>query len=341
MIPELDAAIYARINNPTVLSVFEEWKNRGLLFLAQEFLGQLEPETAIPIFHSFVTHVYKEKGLFIEVLGKNLGISSNIRKPLAVSADMLWAISLMFDDIEDEDTIRGNLQTCWVKFGKRQTLAAASNGTKKLLEYLTEKVGNPTVADSCTKYIQIGLRSLRAHRLMDLETPVGIITHNYENRCDFHGTFQLGAMWAESQNEDHKFKLAISGLRLFNRAGQLINDIKDFTGGDLYGRSFSDIRRGVPTVPLSYLYHLLSPADKSTLSTLFGKGIITPSDSIVISELVTKSNVLRNTLVRIADCYQDSIAQLAEVVSPQDLSWFQGWTEYKQTNLIQQLLTHD
>ncbi|MBI4036640.1 polyprenyl synthetase family protein [Candidatus Daviesbacteria bacterium] len=340
MIPELDTAIYARINAPTVLSVFEEWKNRGLLFLTQEFLGRLEPETAIPIHHSFVTHVHKEKGLFVEVLGKNLGINSDIRKPLAVSADMLWAISLMFDDIEDEDTMRGNLQTCWVKFGKQQTLAAALNGTKKLLEYLTEKVGNSTVASSCTRYIQIGLRSLREHRLMDLETPVGIITRNYENRCDFHGTFQLSAMWTESQ-EDQKFKLAISGLRLFNQGGQLINDLKDFTDGDLYGRSFSDIRRGVPTIPLSYLYNLLSPTDRSTLLAFFGKGTITPTDSMVINELVTKSNVLRNTLARIADCYRDSIAQLAEVVSPQDLSWFQKWAEYKQKNLVQQLLTHD
>lgn len=340
MITELDTAIYSRINVPTVLSVFEEWGNRGLSSYTQDYLMRLKPETGDPIRHSFVTHVHKEKGLFLEILSKNLGVKSHIRKPLAVSADILWAICLMFDDIEDGDTVRGNLETCWVKFGKQQTLAAISDGTKNVFEYLTDKVGNPTVANSGARYIQIGLRSLKEHELMDLETPIGIITRNYENRCDFHGTFQLGAMWAESQSQDQKYKLAISGLRSFNQGGQLINDLKDFTGGDLYNRSFSDIRRGVPTVPLIYLYDSLSPAEKSILLSLYGKGTITPTDSAEISQLVLKSPVLEKTLARITHCYQTSIEQLAEVVRPQDLLWFQMWADYKQAHLTQQLVNN-
>lgn len=340
MITEIDHLITDRITVPTVAAVYDEWKRRGLLLTSEEFLYTLPEEVQSVLIHSFVTHVHKEKGLAVDIIGDHSGVDTAKRRTLAMSADMLWAISLIVDDIEDGDITRGSLDTCWVKFGKEQTLQATVLAIKALAGYLVEKTGIPSIPLSYQAYLQVGLRSLGDHGRMDLETPIGEITRNYEERCDFHGTFPLTAMSVLVPRSETHFNLAIAGLRLFNQAGQLINDLKDFVGGDLYHRSFSDIRKGVPTVPLVIMYHSLDRLDQQHLLSVFGSGHITLDAIDVINRLVIRSDVVGKVLGRITDCYDQSMILLNRVIAPADLSWFEKWIDYKLSHLKGQIATY-
>lgn len=341
LIETLDCAITNRISQPLVGRAYEEWKARGLLTETQSFLSSLDSSKLPPVVHSFVTHVHKEKGLFLDLIGEDIGIDIDARKSLAMSADILWALSLMVDDIEDNDVVRGGLTSCWVEFGVEKTLEATNASIKSLCKYLVNKTNLDVVPRSCMSYINIGLSSIREHGLMDLETPVGELVRNYERRCDFHGTFPL-SVFAQLVLPDQQPKLnnAIAGLRLFNQGGQLINDLKDFVGGDLYGRSFSDIRRGVPTVPLSYLYHSLNDQDKKTFKSIYDKGVVTVEDRIVLAKLIESSKVEENTLARVKDCYNGVIKYLSQVVTTEHMDWFIDWADYK-INHLKQSLKHE
>ena len=114
--------IKERIYQPTVSAVFDEWEGRGLLFETEAFVTSLPENYRPPFVHTLIAHVYREKGLFIDIVGEQYSVDNDARKALAFSADTLWALSLMVDDIEDGDVTRGNLETSWLKYGEKYTL---------------------------------------------------------------------------------------------------------------------------------------------------------------------------------------------------------------------------
>ncbi|MBU1256259.1 polyprenyl synthetase family protein, partial [Patescibacteria group bacterium] len=222
-----------------------------------------------PVVHTWITHVHKEKGLFLDLIGESNNIPDEIRKSLAMSADLLWTLSLIIDDITDVDVVRGGLEVAWQKYGTQESMASATECLQRLLKYLAVKTCNPQVAYDGVQYVQMGINSLEEHRHMTLGTSVGEIVRNYERRCDFHATFQLLTM-ARLTGKEEEMQTAAAGLRYINQAGQLINDLKDFVGGDLYARGFSDISRSVPTVPIRYMVDGLQGADKVKFRSLLG-----------------------------------------------------------------------
>lgn len=328
---ELDQKIGERISVPIVKSTYYEWVRRGMLTESQNFLNQLPDKVRAPIEHGFITHVHKEKGLFVHLIGEEIGCPDATVNALAMSADMLWCLSLIIDDIEDGDTTRGGLESSWKKFGISETEAAAHYGLKSLLEHLVLTTESPLIARSCMAYVSTGLVSIKEHNQMDLNTPLGEITRNYERRCDFHGTFPLAFM--AYQTNDNRSQIiinqAIGGLRLFNQGGQLINDLKDFVNGDLYGRSFSDIRRAVPTIPLKMMYDQLSSQEKSAFMDMFGKETLTAVDRNQLSQIVDSSRIVPRVLARIEDCYTESLALFTNCLDKNRSFWFTQWASYK------------
>ena len=168
---------------------------------------------------------------------------------------------------------------------------------------------------------------------MDLDTPIGILVSNYENRCDFHATYQLQAMFRILLSDKYPVDMRslIKAFRLINQSGQLINDLKDFVAGDMYGRGYSDIRNSVPTVPLVYLYRVLGARDRAFLKSLYGKSILTSTDMCIVEEMITRSNVVSNTKSRIADNFSEAIDELSPLLDPKLLKWFEDWTSYKES----------
>jgi len=213
----------------------------------------------------------------------------------------------------------------------KQTLNAAFSGVNSLCKHITQRAGNNLAGQSGARYVELGLESLQRHKVMNLDTPPGEITRNYEERCDFHGTFPLSVMFEVALNGRYPFEAdrAIASLRYFNQAGQLINDLKDFIGGDLYRRDFSDIRRGVPTVPLVYMYQGLPEKQAKELKGFFGKGYVNQEEQIRLASMVADSHVVQRTVRRIKDCYEQSLELLSQVVDDTNMNWFKKWTDYK------------
>ncbi len=99
----IDQEISSRIHNNTVGEVYKEWKKCGLLDETHSFLDMLSPDLREPIEQSFITHVHKEKGLFIYLMGEQISVNRPALRVIATSADILWAMSLMIDDMIPKD----------------------------------------------------------------------------------------------------------------------------------------------------------------------------------------------------------------------------------------------
>lgn len=328
MIGEIDRQITERVKFPIVSEVYEEWKKKGLLEETVKIIGELPDTLAEPIVHSFTTHVHKEKGLFVYLIAEELGLDSHLAKPLAVSGEILWALALMMDDIQDEDLTRGGVESCWAKFGRERTEQSAYLGLNALMKYIEAALGD-SVARKCMKYVDMGFRSLEEHKQMGLDTPHGVILRNYERRCDFHGIFQLDSIFGLKNTDPLKQSKLVSGLRYYYRGGQLINDLKDLLSGDLYGRAYSDIRNGVPTIPLLDMYTNLQPQRRGRLKEIFGKRVVSADEHNEIARMVKESGIIVMTIRIIKDSYSTGLRYLAEILSPNRFEWFQKWATYK------------
>lgn len=335
---KIDSLIKERIFHRTVDQIYSEWKRRGLLQKTAHILGDVPQSLHHPLIYSFTNHVHKEKGVFIDIIGESVGVTEVSRKALAASSDFLWAISLMVDDIEDGDTVRAGQESCWVKFGKNTTVNAADSGLNSVVKHLSTTFKDKRVADSCWRYVTLGLNSIEEHKAMDLDTPKGLIVRNYERRCDFHGTFQLAIMLKELTGvQESKIQEAMVGLRHLNRAGQLINDLKDIIGGDLYNRSFSDIRNANPTVPIIEMLEALSKNESQALRNMFGRKFVTAEDRVLLGDIITQSQVTKRIMARITDSYTQALEVLGQVVDHDHFKWFQYWVKYKLEVLQSQL----
>lgn len=336
---ELDKQITERIFDQTVLNVYSVWKNRGLLAETCQILEKLPEDDTEIISYSFTTHVHKEKGLFLDLLGERAPIPDGGRKALAVSADLLWALSLMVDDIEDNDSWRGDRASSWVKYGKQKTITAGLRCLDFLIKHLVFTTGNPLIGESCLSYVKLGLKSLSRHRHMNLDTPMDIINHNYEQRCDFHGTFQLVSMYGGILGiyQPEEMNRNIAGLRALNKSGQLINDLKDVAAGDLYHRSYSDIRNGVPTIPLILIYRSTERSDANFLRDIFGRGTLDYEQKNRLQQIISESSVVSRTMSRIDDTYQQSLDLLSSQLDSQELGYLESWVQYKSNSVRKQL----
>ncbi|RJP46541.1 MAG: hypothetical protein C4584_01525 [Armatimonadetes bacterium] len=336
---EIESGLEVRIHEPIVWNIYSEWKTRGLLDETVSVISNIPEELREPVIYSYITHVHKEKGLFIDLIGEEVGVSLPQRTSIAASADFLWALSLMIDDLEDGDLTRNHQESCWVKYGSERTIEAAKKGLFASVKRLLSVTGNPLIGKLCLAYVNLGMDSLRWHRQMDLRTSQGIIIRNYEQRCDFHGTFPLIALTEVDcvEREHERVNLSMIGLRNLNRAGQLINDLKDIVNGDLYNRSFSDIRNGVVTIPLVELYYLLSKEDAERLQMMFGKRNLSAQHQQELFAMIEESGIKYRVWKRIEDSYASALSHLSSSLSEARLLWFSQWIEYKRQNAMRQL----
>lgn len=335
---EVNEEIKDRIKFEVVGDVYDEWLKRGLDGPFWDVLDGMDVDKS-PVIHSWITHVHKEKGLFLDLIGDSRGVTEEIRKPLAMSADLLWTLSLIVDDIEDADVIRGGMETAWKKYGKQDAMDSATDCLQTLLKYLAVKTNDRKVAYNGSQYVQMGLDSLEEHKKMTLNTPIGEIIKNYERRCDFHATYQLMEMGRLSGKESEMQRAAV-GLRQINQAGQLINDLKDFIGKDLYLRGFSDIARGVVTVPIEYMIDGLGSVDKSRFGSIFGKPLDAEGISF-LTDAIESSGVVERTLNRVEDYYNEGLTCVKKIVTPDNYSWFDRWCSYKVSSLKESVENHE
>ena len=121
----------------------------------------------------------------------------------------------------------------------------------------------------------------------------------------------------------------ITGLRHFYRGGQLINDLKDVVKGDVYNRSYSDLRNGNPTVPLIELYNSLDSEKAGKLERIFGCRNLSNKEILDFGRWVEDSDIVERVARRIKDSYAVGVHLIGSVLPEDATVWFQKWAEYK------------
>lgn len=329
---QLKDRIQQRIYHPTVNSFFDRYLNLGLFTKTLRLLSSLSSDSQSALERTLATHVHKEKPVFVSIYGRSLELDADQIASVAMAVDLLWAISLMYDDMFDGDTVRSGTTTVWATYGKDKTVAICYEIFEAILSDLNTHVGSE-IATLARNYVQRGLDSLGKHVQLPLDTPVEELYQNYYQRNDFNGVFGMHAITqlAQQQSLEADDK-SIIFIRILNLASQLLNDLKDID--DLYGRGYSDIRNGVVTVPISHLYALLSAQEQEAFLRIYGsKQDLTPTAQDFIVAMVNKYDVVSDTVRRI-NVYYASAEQIAhDLFSTNDFALVQSWIEYKKEPL--------
>lgn len=249
-----------------------------------------------------------------------------------MAVDLLWAISLMYDDMFDGDTVRSGITTVWATYGKDKTIAICYEVFDAILTDLNTHVG-AEIATLARDYVQRGLDSLGKHVQLPLVTPVEELYQNYHQRNDFNGVFGMHAITQLAQQQSLEADdRSIIFIRNLNLASQLLNDLKDID--DFYDRGYSDIRNGVVTVPISHLYASLSADEQGAFLRIYGsKQDLTPTDQVFIATMVNKYDVVSDTVRRINAHYASAEQIARDLFSTNDFALVQSWIEYKKEPL--------
>lgn len=328
----LSDQIQGRIYHPTVRLFFEKYLELGLHNKTIEILSGVSSDAQIALVETLRTHVHKEKPVFISLLGNQLGVEADQTTSIATAVDLLWAISLIYDDMFDSDYVRSGVQTVWATYGKEKAVAICYEVFEAVMTDLHQNVG-VEIASLAQDYVQKGLNSLGEHTHFSLQASTEELYQNYHNRNDFNGVFGVRALLNVARNRDPKMdETAIVFIRNLNLASQLLNDLKDID--DFYDRGYSDIRNGVVTVPILCLYTALSDEEKQTFLELFGSkhGLTTLEQQFVV-RMVKKYDAVSSTVRRIFDHYTEAEEIAKKIFSPDTFDLIQSWIIYKQEPL--------
>lgn len=330
LVPTIDLKTRERLREPVIKDLYESYVSNRILLTLGEILNRIAPDYRLPILHTLTTHVTKEKPLFIYSIGRSFGVADCDSQLLAASVDLLWTLALIFDDIEDRDIKRAGIDTAWVVYGREKSYKAANFGLQAVLESLSDHFGCET-AQLCKSYVDSGVESLRAHSSLTLDSSIiRNIVANYIKRADFHTTFPVEALFSISGGSGDKDR-AINALRQVNLAGQILNDIKDFLPEYRWVRpGFSDIRNGLVTVPIKFLWDSMEEEERRIFLEIFGKGKMNDWEQDFIQKSLEKSRTFGLLKKIVADIYHSSWVNFQQVVSQESFrNWFKMWVEYK------------
>lgn len=324
----LHSLVEDRLRDSTVTYLYNEYRDRGIDEHTLEILASIPSELRGPVLHTFRAHVTKEKALFAYALAMTFLESEYQAQSLAASVDLLWLLSLIYDDILDVDERRSGLASAWAAFGQDITKAAARAGFESILVKLVRDFGT-AVSDLCKDLVSDSLRSIADHKALRLQATRAEILENYALRSSFHDRFTVLVVFGPD-SENPKMKLALEGIRAVNLAGQVLNDLKDFGSESWFGRdSFSDVRSGLVTLPVEILWEYLSNKERERFLTVFGRGQISENDVRFISRSIQKYKVCEKVAQEALSWYEVFIDRMVRVITPLYLSYFKLWYEYK------------
>lgn len=326
---QLDCAIRARIYVPLVMEIYQQFKTLGIFDAQVQILSLLPSKLIPPLVHTLITHVNREKAIFVHALGKKAEVGSEKLCALAAAIELLWTLSLMIDDILDHDEKRGSLQTSWVKFGLEETFASANQCKTAIAQSLIEHFGSG-VLEVFEFYIRKGLVSTQRHRQMNLSTSRNQILLDYVDRCDFLSGLPIMIIFGH-RNEigSPAYQKALLGLQLLNQTSQLLNDLKDLDQRDIYQRGPSDIHNGLVTLPIKLLFESMNREEQAQFEQVFGQLNLSGEDKLFLAGVLAKYPAWELIKGRVLDGYTRALKLLSKVAAAEDLTLFKRWVDYK------------
>ncbi len=331
----LDSKTRERLTHPVVLELYQAYVNYGTPDSLVEIVSMVPQDNQDPIIHTLTSHVTKEKPVFLYILGKALCDESS-KKPVLVAAsvDLLWSLSLIYDDIYDKDLKRAGKSAAWVEFGKELAFTSAHKGFEAVLKTITVNLGKEA-AETTHHYVYRGVNSLDDHQKIGLDSTADSIMANYIERAHFHTTLPISLMSTTDTNPLTS-KSALEAIIKVNLAGQILNDIKDLSPEFTWIRQgLSDICSGVVTLPLALLWRELTDKERQEFISLFGSGDLDQTQRAYINNLILKTKTIQRTCSIVEQYYQASLDAFREVLSPDDIIFPTNWIEYKREQMRQ------
>lgn len=326
-----------RLNDPAVVYFYDEFQKNGIHRHVSEILTAIPPMFVGPVLQTYRSHVTKEKAAFAFALLMTVRGSEFLAASLAAVVDMLWILSIIYDDIEDNDEKRSGLPSAWIEFGRDLSKQSVGEGIAAVLGKLEKDFGSDA-AQLSGRLIESGIASLREHRELTVESSFRRILENYRKRSAFHDRFTVAAVYGGDWERKNESGRAYRMMSAVNLGGQILNDLKDFRGDRWYGRDgLSDIRSGLVTVPIKVLWDLMSLEERVDFSSLFGKGTINHAEYDFVLGLYEKYE-LETRLVSTTRRYYDLFLRLSEqIIDPTYQPYFRRWYGYKccQSTLLQ------
>lgn len=327
---ELDFLIRGRIYHPVVLLFYNCCEQEGILDAEMEFITSLSEKARNALLLTLETHVHKEKPLFCYLFAQEYKLDQEKSQCLAVALDVLWMLSLIFDDLQDEDSTRAGKPTVWATFGKDTTLEIGPELLQATLGYVERTCGSD-VAKVIQESVAKGVLANLQHSDITIQDSIlDDLYQSYDNRNDFNGVLGVEALQLMIGQErfPQEQKVALQhGIRLLNRGSQILNDLKDID--DSYHRGYSDIKNGVTTVPLLVLYSQLTASERTYFMTFYGaKRNLYDAEIEFIARTVQKTDLL-STLVQLVQTHYEQAIQLMSPALGNNSELLTQWVSYK------------
>lgn len=322
----LDIFVRERIHIPIVDELYTEFVNNGTNQVLVKILNQIPPEYHPPILHTLATHVTKEKPVFIYSIGHD--VDANRARFVAASTDLLWCLSLMVDDIIDNDDFRANRRTAWRIYGQQETYRSAEVAFRTL-QHLTTQILSPEAEQLLVETVEDGLRSLRDPVVKNMDSGVDDILSNIDRRARFHCEYPVKALFTNTGNEE-LIQAATNALFCVNRAGQILNDVKDLVLSEIYGRlPYTDIHSGTVTVPLIMLQKVSTTDEKQKLRECFNSPSLTSEQMNWLQGFIVRKLPKQQIHNLISENYRIFLETMSQIVASEYFVLCQGWVDYK------------
>lgn len=317
-----------RLTVPVVKKLYETYKETGCLSALARMISRMPDSNRAPLIHTLGSHVTKEKPIFVFAVAQAKGIDQTKTQVLSASVDLLWALSLILDDIIDNDTVRAGKESAWVKFGKTEAHFCINAGLQAVREELVRHFSQTgwTIMDS---YINRAMKSVQQHPLLTFETDPSLLRENYINRNDFYCAAPVKIVSLGNQGTSDK--VAIDTLRNVTIAGQILNDLKDmWPEFDHIRPNFSDFRNRLVTIPIKQMYTLLNDSQRIALKQLWNEDSTKDGTLERLMVLVRASEIKSQVVESIKHTYCESVIEFEFVVSnPSFRAIFREWINYK------------
>lgn len=197
----LDILTQKQIFNPTIGKFYAEFLRNEINKALEEILNQIPTEHHPPILHTLTTHVTKEKPVFIYGIGVGNSVDPSVIRFVATSTDLLWCLSLMVDDIIDENDLRANKITAWKIYGQKETYSSADVTLRTFQDLTIEKL-SPQTNQLLIETVDDGLKSLKDPAIKNMDSNIEDILDNIDRRARFHCEYPIRALLTDNRQEE-------------------------------------------------------------------------------------------------------------------------------------------
>ena len=118
--PQLLNQLEKPIYDPTVREVFDIYVDSGCYQEYVNLLGRMSVDSRNLLINANTSQVHKEKSGIPLMGAHNYGWDKDGAARIGAAIEALWGLSIIVDDIIDNDIVRNDQPALWVKYGRSE-----------------------------------------------------------------------------------------------------------------------------------------------------------------------------------------------------------------------------